>query len=202
MAKRTENRSFAQTARHAQIVNCAIDAIAEMGFANASIDQIAKRAGVSKGVITYHFPNKEGIVNAVVEKWKAEIVDYMLPRITAETTWAGQLRAYIESQFEFMDAHRKAVIAVVEIAMNARRADGSLGFGPEWLSQRAEELEEVLRAGQRSGEFRRFDTRVMALTIVQATDSVPLLLAGEPNLDVKLHAKELATIFTLATTKL
>ena len=85
--------------------------------------------------------------------------------------------------------------------MSARRADGSLVIGPESLAQRAANLEELLRAGQRSGEFRRFNTRVMALTILQAIDGVPLLLTREPDLDVKLHAKELATVFALATRK-
>jgi TetR/AcrR family transcriptional regulator, fatty acid metabolism regulator protein len=197
----TENRSFAETARRAQIVDCAIDTIAEMGFANASIDQIAKRAGVSKGVITYHFPSKEEIVNAVIEKVVAAGRTYMEPRIMAETSRAGRLRTYIESGLEFVDAHRKPLIALVEIAASARRADGSLVIGPEWLPQRAADLEELLRAGQRSGEFRRFNTRVMALTIIQAIDAVPPLLAREPNLDIKLYAKELATIFALATRK-
>jgi hypothetical protein len=85
--------------------------------------------------------------------------------------------------------------------MSARRTDGSLVIGPEWPAQRAADLEELLRAGQRSGEFRRFNTRVMALTIIQAIDGVPPLLAREPNFDIKLHAKELATIFALATRK-
>ena len=111
------------------------------------------------------------------------------------------MRAYIESDLEFIDAHRKPLIALVEIAMSARRADGSLVIGPESLAQRAASLEDLLRAGQRSGEFRRFNTRVMALTIIQAIDGVPPLLAREPNLDVKLHAKELATVFALATRK-
>ena len=170
-----------------------------MGFARASVDQIAKRVGVSKGVITYHFPSKEEIVDAVVEKVMAAGRAYMEPRIMAETSAAGRLRAYIESDLEFIDAYRKPLIALVEIATNARRADGSLVIGPESLARRAASLEELLRAGQRSGEFRRFNTRVMALTIIQAIDAVPLLLAREPNLDVKLHAKELATVFTLAT---
>jgi AcrR family transcriptional regulator len=196
-----ENRSFAETARRAQIVGCAIDAIAGMGFANASVDQIAKRAGVSKGVITYHFPNKEEIVNAVIENVFAEGRAYMVPRIMAETSWAGRLRAYIETGLEFIDAHRNAVIALVEIAMSARRADGSPVAGLELLAQRAAELEELLRAGQQSGEFRRFDTGVMALTIIPAIDAVPHLLMREPNLDIKLHAKELAKIFALATRK-
>jgi TetR/AcrR family fatty acid metabolism transcriptional regulator len=194
-----ENASFAETARRAQIVDCAIDAIAEVGFAKASVDQIAKRAGVSKGVITYHFPSKEEIVDAVIEKVVSAGRIYMEPRIMAETSAAERLRAYIESDLEFIDAHRKPLIALVEIAMSARRADGSLVIGPELLARRTASLEDLLRAGQRSGEFRRFDTRVMALTIIQAIDGVPPLLAREPDLDVKLHAKELATVFALAT---
>ncbi len=196
-----KNRSFVETARRAQIIDCAIDTIAELGFARASVDQIAKRAGVSKGVITYHFPNKEEIVDAVIEKVVAAGRAHMEPRIVAETSAAGRLRAYIESDLEFIDAHRKPLIALVEIAMNARRTDGSLVIGPESLAQRAANLEELLRAGQRSGAFRRFNTRVMALTIIQAIDAVPASLLREPSLDVKLHAKELATVFALATRK-
>jgi TetR/AcrR family transcriptional regulator, fatty acid metabolism regulator protein len=195
----TEGRSFAEAARRAQIVNCAIDAIAEMGFAKASVDQIARLAGVSKGVITYHFPKKQEIVDAIVDTVMAAARAYIEPRILAEASAAGRLRAYIESDLEFIDANRKPLIALVEIAVGARRADGELVIGPESLAQRVANLEELLRAGHRSGEFRRFDTRVMALTIIQAIDGVPPLLAREPNLDLKLHAKELTTVFALAT---
>ena len=194
-----ETRTFTETARRAQIVDCAIDTIAEVGFAKASVEQFARRAGVSKGVITYHFPNKEEIVYAIIEKVVAAGRTYMVPRIMAETSAVGRLRVYIESNLEFMDAHRKLLIALVQIAMSARRADGSLVIGPESLVRRASSLEELLRAGQRSGDFRRFNTRVMALTIIQAIDGVPRLLAREPNLDVKLYATELATVFALAT---
>jgi AcrR family transcriptional regulator len=197
----TENRSFAGTARRAQIIDCAINTIADLGFANASIDQIAKRAGISKGVITYHFPSKEEIVDAIVEKVLGAGRAYMEPRIIVETSAAGRLRAYIESHLEFMDAHRKLLIALLEIAMNARRADGSLVIGPAARAERVASLEELLRVGQRSGEFRRFNTRVMALTIIQAIDGMPPLLTREPSVDLKLHAKELATMFALATRK-
>lgn len=196
-----ERQSFAETARRAQIVDCAIDAIAELGYAKASVDQIAKRAGISKGVITYHFPSKQEIVDAIIAKVFAMGRSYMEPRVIAEISAAGRLRAYIEADLAFIDIHRKPLIALVEIAVGARHADGSLVIGPEALAQRAASLEELLRAGQKAGEFRRFNTRVMALTIIQAIDGVPPLLAREPNLDVKFHAKELATIFTLATRK-
>jgi AcrR family transcriptional regulator len=197
-----KSRSFAETARRTQIVDCAIETIAELGFAKASVDQIARRAGVSKGVITYHFPSKEEIVDAIIAKVVAAGRAYMNPRILAATSAAGRLRAYIESDLDFIGLHRKPLIALVEIAMGARRADGSLVIGPNLLALRLAGLEELLYAGQRSGEFRPFNPRVMALTIIQAIDGVPPLLQHEPNLDLKLHAEELATIFDLATRRL
>src|SRR5579862_6293988 len=103
----TDNRSFAETARRAQIIDCAIAAIAEMGFAQASVDQIARLAAVSKGVITYHFPKKQEIVDAVIEKVVAAARAYIEPRVVAETSATGRLRAYIESHLEFMGANRQ-----------------------------------------------------------------------------------------------
>jgi AcrR family transcriptional regulator len=194
-------RSFTETARRAQIVDCAIDTIAQLGFAKASVDQIARRVGVSKGVITYYFPNKDEIVGAIIEKVLAAGSAYMVPHIMSESSATGRLRAYIQSNLEFIGAHRKPLLALVEIAMNARRADGSLVIGPQSLAQRVAGLEELLRAGQRSGAFRHFDARVMALTIIQAIDGVPPLLRREPNLDLTLYAEELTSIFALATRK-
>ena len=76
-----DERSFIENARRAQIIECAINAIAELGYANASLAEIAKRAGVSKGVISYHFDGKrelmQQVINTVIEKAAA----VMLPRI-------------------------------------------------------------------------------------------------------------------------
>ncbi|MEV7908062.1 TetR family transcriptional regulator, partial [Streptomyces anulatus] len=47
-------KSFIERARRAQIIASAIEVIAEHGFANASLARIAKHAGISKGVISYH----------------------------------------------------------------------------------------------------------------------------------------------------
>jgi AcrR family transcriptional regulator len=198
---RTKHKAVAppESARRAQIVDCAIDSIAELGFANASVDQIAKRAGVSKGVITYHFPSKAEIVEAVIERVSAAGRAYIAPRVMAESSSAGRLRVFVEAHLEFIDAHRKPLIAMFEIAMGARRADGSSFIAPEMQGKRVGDLEALLRTGQKSGEFRRFGTRVMALAILQTLDGVPPLLARDPDLDLESHGKELATVFDLAT---
>ena len=60
-------------------------------------------------------------------------------------------------------------------------------------------VEEILRAGQRTGEFRAFDPTVMATLIQRAVDGLPFLLAAKPDLDVAAYAAEVVTTFELAT---
>lgn len=60
-------------------------------------------------------------------------------------------------------------------------------------------LEQILRRGQRAGEFRLFDTKVMAALIQRAIDGLPFVLAHDPTLDVPAYGAEVATVFELAT---
>ena len=45
--------SFIEAARRAQLIESAIETIATLGYVHASLAQVAKRAGISKSVITY-----------------------------------------------------------------------------------------------------------------------------------------------------
>jgi AcrR family transcriptional regulator len=66
VAERREERTFTETARRAQIVQAAIDTIAELGYGRASLARIAERLGISKGVISYHFAGKDDLIKEVV----------------------------------------------------------------------------------------------------------------------------------------
>jgi len=51
------------------ILDAAIDLFIERGFETVSMDAIAQGAGVAKGTLYYHFKSKEGIVDAIVERF-------------------------------------------------------------------------------------------------------------------------------------
>lgn len=191
--------SFIEKARRAQIVETAIDTIATLGYGRASLAQIAKRAGISKGVISYHFAGKDDLLKQIIIEVFSAGAIYMLPRIQAESTPTGMLRAYIESNLEFMRTHRKHIMAIVEIWANFRTDDGKMGIDPTWLESGLQDLERLLRHGQEVGEFRPFSTRVMATAIRGAIDSIPPQMVGNENLDLDFYAKELVTLFDRAT---
>jgi len=54
--------------RRAEIVEAAVAVIAEKGLQNLSLSQIEKKAGMSRGQLTYYFPTKEDILLAVFDR--------------------------------------------------------------------------------------------------------------------------------------
>jgi TetR/AcrR family transcriptional regulator, fatty acid metabolism regulator protein len=192
-------RTFIAVARRRQIVECAVEAIAALGYAEASLARIAERAGISKGVISYHFRCKEELIREVVTHVFEAGGAFMLPRILAQSGATEMLRAYIESNLAFMRANRTAVLALAEILGNARTPDGRPLFALSEYEPVVASLEELLRRGQQAGELRACNPRVLAITIRAAIDAVPAQLAADPDLDVEAYARELATVFELAT---
>lgn len=193
--------SFIEAARRAQLIECAIETIATLGYAQASLAQIAKRAGISKSVITYYFSSKEELLKQVVTEIYTTAAHFIGPRIAAQPTAQLRLQAYIQSHVEYISTHLMQMMAIMEIAINVRTEEGKLRYGAATEEPVLAALETLLRKGQQADEFRAFDLRVMAVTIRRAIDALPPLFIANPNLDADLYARELVTLFDRATRK-
>jgi len=172
-----------------------------VGFAQASLAQIAKRAGISTGVISYHFKSKEALIRQVIEKVYTSGESYMRPLVQSATSARDMLSVYIESNIAFMSAHKTYMLALLEIWSGIRPKEGKESFVYSLQEAAIHDLEKIFQFGQMNGEFRAFSPRVMAVTIRQAIDGVPPQIRMNPELDLDAYAKELITLFKLATDK-
>jgi AcrR family transcriptional regulator len=191
--------SFIETARRAQIIECAIDAIAELGFAQASLAQIAKRAGVSTGVTLYYFAGKEELIREVVAHVYASGADFISPRVNAEPTARQALHTFIDASVDFISARPNYTRAVMNIIRAGRADSGGPIIDPTVDQPRHTGFRTILEWGQRDGEFRTFAVNVMVETIIEALDAIPPQLAADPNLDLNAYARELVELFDRAT---
>jgi len=197
-----EERTFIETARRTQIVHAAIDTIAEVGYARASLARIGARIGISKGLIGYHFAGKDELISEVVAKIIAEGKAFMTPRIFAAPPGPAMLRAYVESNLGFMREHPNYMVAIGEIRRRGGlTADGQERFyGEANIDEFSGELENFLSRIRGAGGLRSdFDPKIMALAIRAAIDAVARQLARDRDLDIDGYAKAIANIFDLAT---
>jgi AcrR family transcriptional regulator len=193
-ASRPAERTFTETARRAQIVGAAIAVIAEVGSQKASFARIAKRAGLSStGLISYHFSGRQELIDEVVSTIVSDMAAFMAGRMAGVADATGALRSYIEGNVEFIGAHRSQMKALVDVFMNG-------GFNYEAATEEvASPLEDILRSGQETGEFRSFDPKVMAVLVQRAIEGLPFLLTSDPGVDVASYATEVVIAFDLAT---
>jgi len=198
--KEGPDRTFIEEARRAQIVQCAADVIAESGYARATMAEIAKRARIAKSVISYHFADKNDLIQEVIRTSVETYTQFLESRMAAESTAAGKIRAYLAASADYMIVHRSLNLAIVEIAFNALGPDGRPLRATMPMEVQSASFEQVLRDAQASGELREFDVQVMAGLLRSAvTHTMVMAIRADPNVDLAAYARELGTTFDLAT---
>lgn len=200
--KGDEKHSFITEARRAQIVNAAVTTLNEVGYVNASLAQIARHAGVSTALISYHFHDKQDLMNQTLMTLLSMTNDYVLERVRAASTTREKLHAYIAASLAYQGTRPEHNTALIEIVFHARTPENvpyyKLGDNEE--EPLLFELQEILRAGQASGEFCSFNVRAMASAIRGAiAEQIDPDLAAK--VDLETYSAELVKLFDRAIVK-
>lgn len=97
MAPRSPNRSPKPGERQrdpertrALILDAATSEFAAHGYAGARVSAIAARAGVNQQLISYYFDGKQGLAQAISERWRAREDDL----VSRDTPLPEQIRRY------------------------------------------------------------------------------------------------------------
>ncbi|MEV5432408.1 TetR/AcrR family transcriptional regulator [Streptomyces sp. NPDC052701] len=198
--QKTASRTFTQQARRAQIVQAAIETVAEVGYSHASLQRIAKHAGLSStGMISYHFAGKPELIAEVVDTIFRTLREAVTCRVGQETTYRGKLGAYIRSHVDFIGCRPEYTLALMDIVATVRRERIE---GLEDLKERAlslAELVDLLDAGRRAGEFGSFDSFTTALVIRGALHSLLCHRMLDVNLDLDRCGRELVQVVDRCT---
>src|SRR5438094_5815073 len=170
--------------RREQIVAAAVAIIAEQGLQNLSLSEIEKKAGMSRGQLTYYFPAKEDILLAVFDRllqlsyqrigtpagaacgeasgW--DWVQHLLEKLVGEpplNPQFGILQYTFLSQIGHREDFRRRLATLYE----------------EWRSQMAAGLEVDLAA---SGEKPRIAPRALATVIQALLHGLGIQAAADP----------------------
>ena len=148
--------------RPRQILDAAFAVFAERGLAAARLDDIAKRAGLSKGTIYLYFPNKEELFREVVHSTVIEFIERGEVALETERDPRRALVAWMESYWAWL---RTPVFPAMHRLVNSELnsfPDLAAFYATEVIERAQRLLRGILERGMDAGVLRRMDPLVAA----------------------------------------
>lgn len=185
-------RRLPKAEREQQLVDVAEAVFAARGFREASMDEIALRAGVTKPILYDHFGSKEGLMAACIRRSGAALFKAIAAAVEEARGPAGVLAAGLTGFFDFIESHgqgwftligESAVVGEAADALEAIRADQATfvaqRLAVEFPQLRSEDLEvfahAIIGACERVALWRRDRPDVC---VADATASLMSLVWG------------------------
>lgn len=153
-------------ARPAEIAAAALEVFAEKGFAAARLDEVARRAGISKGALYLYYETKEDIFHAVVTQ-----------TVTPRLAMVRQMAAGFQGRFADLLPSVLAMLAeqlpespagpIVKMIVGESRNFPELArfWHDEAVAPMIETMSHVIAAAQDRGEVRAGDPRYFAFQL-------------------------------------
>jgi AcrR family transcriptional regulator len=168
----------------ARIVDAMRQSVAERGAAGSTFDQVAREAGVSRGLLHYHFGTKERLLAEVVRR-DAEIrLEHLGGELAGADTVNDVIAVLLHSLEDLVERDPGFVALRFELFTSGRRnPEIAAEFAALQRATRTR-VAELLTAKEREGVVRLADSPdVVAAVLLSLADGLALSLLGEPERD-------------------
>ncbi len=160
-------RERRKDARPGELLAAALELFVEKGYAATRAEEVAKRAGVSKGTLFLYFSSKEELFKAVVREnisgkfneWKAEIDSF-------QGSSADLLRFSIHAWWERIGSTKASGITKLMMSEAGNFPELAAFYQHEVIRPGNDLLRRVLQRGVDRGEFRPIDLRYGVYTML------------------------------------
>jgi TetR/AcrR family fatty acid metabolism transcriptional regulator len=192
--------STARSEKYQRILDAAVSVIAESGYFQARVTDIAARAGVADGTIYLYFKNKEQVLMAAIDSAFAAFLKRARAELSRTQEPRERLRRLAQLHLETLGANRSlAIVFQTELRQSAKFL---AQFSHQHLIEYFDLIRAEVREGQRAGVFRReLSDKIVANCFFGALDEMvtswmlsehdyPLAGAADAIVDVILKGME------------
>lgn len=145
-------------ARPAELTRAALELFVERGYASTRLEDVARRAGVSKGTLYLYFDSKEQLFKAVVREGLVPALERGERMVEEHRGTAAELvRDLARGWWELIGATPYGGIAKLMISECRNFPELGQFYHAEVISRGYSVLERALKLGVERGEFRHVD---------------------------------------------
>jgi AcrR family transcriptional regulator len=154
-------------ARPQELLAAALDLFVERGFASTRLEDVAKRAGVSKGTLYLYFTNKEELFKAVVRENIVPVIGAAEEIIAGfDGHSADLLRKVIIEWWERMGTSKASGISKLIMAEAGNFPDIARFYQDEVIARGTNMIASMLNRAIARGEFRPVDVTTLTQVMI------------------------------------
>jgi len=148
-------RERRKDARPGELLAAALDLFVEKGFAATRVEEVAHRAGVSKGTLFLYFPSKEELFKAVVrENISGRFAEWNEEFERFEGSTPAMLQYCLNSWWERIGATKASGIPKLMMSEAQNFPELAVFYQHEVMRPGTALIERILQRGVARGEFR------------------------------------------------
>ncbi|HEY8050499.1 MAG TPA: TetR/AcrR family transcriptional regulator [Ramlibacter sp.] len=160
-------RERRKEARPGELLDAALDLFVEKGFAATRAEEVAARAGVSKGTLFLYFPSKEELFKAVVrENISGRFAEWNEEFASFDGSTADMVRYCFRIWWERIGATRASGITKLIISEARNFPDIAKFYHQEVIAPADELIRRIIERGVKRGEFQVDDVDYAKFTII------------------------------------
>lgn len=153
--------------RPGELLDAALDLFVEKGFAATRSEEVAARAGVSKGTLFLYFPSKEELFKAVVRENVVKPVSEGVAEIASYQGSSSQLLKMLMLRWWQRYGSTKASgISKIIISEANNFPELATFYREEVIVPATNLLKGVLEGGRLKGEFKNFNTEHTCMAVI------------------------------------
>jgi AcrR family transcriptional regulator len=156
--------------RTGEILQAAYRVFAERGFELATMDEIAKAAGVAKGTLYLYYPSKQDIYSAALHRSAVELAARTATAMEGASGIEAKLQAFIATRLRYFEEHRDFFrIYDQEFGRSICRPGQKIRGVEELYLDQVKALDRVLQQAVRRRAIRPIRTDSTAFAIFDVT---------------------------------
>jgi len=155
--------------RRAQLLQVARRVFGTSGFHAASMEAVAKEAGVTKPILYDHFPSKKDLYLALIDADLAVLHEEVRKALAAPTGNRERIRASFEAYFDFVDDHAEGFRLLMQETVGADE-EFRLRVGQVRDQILAEVADLIVRESR--GRLDREHAEIVALALIGMVETV------------------------------
>ncbi|MFQ5399604.1 MAG: TetR family transcriptional regulator [Anaerolineae bacterium] len=167
--------------RRQQILAAATAVFARSGFHKASMNDIVKESGLSKGGLYWHFKSKDDIIAAVLEQFFNQEMALLNELAAADLSAVERLHLLTQGILNDLQSMSEFLPISLEFYALAARHEGTRKFMRSYYRQYGETLAWLVQQGIDAGEFRPIGSaQQTAASLIAQFEGVMLLWVLDP----------------------